>query len=352
MVLMSRPGERGWKGASRSAVVVVAVAIGAAACTTSGAAVPASSTALNVELDWVPNPDHVGLYYARQQGYFARQHLTVNFRVPSSAADPLKLVGLNKADLAISYEPELFYGQQEHLPVTAVAAVVPVPLNGLIVSPKFRITSLCQIRGHSVGFTGLPSDYAFYDTLLRTCHLSRQQVPFTTVGYNLVPSILSGKVDSIIGGYRNVEAIQISQEMKRRATDFPANQLGVPSYDELVLVANSARLRSDPHYASAVRRFLAAFLAGTDAATRNPARATGTVEQVSQYSEPFLRVSVPYTLKLLTEHPGLRAGCLELAAWQGFGNWLKANHLIHDTPDAATIMTDRYLPYRSCRTSS
>jgi len=203
-----------------------------------------------------------------------------------------------------------------------------------------------------VGFTGVPSDYAFYDTLLHTCHLSRQQVPYTTVGYSLVPSILSGKVDSIIGGYRNVEAIQISQEMKRRATDFPANQLGVPGYDELVLVANSARLRSDPRYTSEVHRFLAAFLAGANAAMRNPASATGVMQQASQYSQQFLRASVPYTLKLLAQHPGLRAGCLGLAAWQSFGDWLKAHHLVHDTPNAAAIMTDRYLPYRSCRTSS
>ena len=350
---MNQPAGRGWMHGLRLLAMMVAAAVGAAACSAnSGTAVSASATSLNVELDWVPNPDHVGLYYAQHQGYFARQRLTVNFRVPSSAADPLKLVGLNKADLAVSYEPELFYGQQEHLPVAAVAAVVPVPLNGLIVSPKFRITSLCQIRGHSVGFTGVPSDYAFYDTLLRTCHLSRQQVPYTTVGYSLVPSILSGKVDSIIGGYRNVEAIQISQDAKRRATDFPANQLGVPGYDELVLVANSTRLRSDPRYASAVRRFLAAFLAGTTAAMKNPTAATGVMQQVSQDTPSFLRVSVPYTLKLLAQHPGLRTGCLGLPAWQGFGNWLSAHRLIHDTPNAAAIMTNKYLPYRSCAASS
>jgi putative hydroxymethylpyrimidine transport system substrate-binding protein len=356
MVVMNQPGERGWKPGLRLLVAVAAVgAVGAAACgapaggAPTGTAATTPPAALNVELDWVPNPDHVGLYYAQHQGYFTRQRLTVNFRVPSSAADPLKLVGLNKADLAISYEPELFYAQQEHLPVTAVAAVVPVPLNGLIVSPKLEITSLCQIRGHSVGFAGVPSDFAFYDTLLRTCHLSRQQVPYTTVGYKLAQSILSGKVDSIIGGYRNVEAIQISQEMEQRATDFPANQLGVPDYDELVLVANSARLKSDPHYAGVVRRFLAAFLAGTAAAMRNPAGATGVMRQASQYSQRFLQVSVPYTLKLLAQHPGLPTGCLELAAWQRFGNWLKAHDLIHQTPNAAAITTDKYLPYRSCR---
>jgi len=346
---MNRLASVGWRWLTAGlALATLTAACGSNAAPAAGPASP-HSTSLNVELDWVPNPDHVGFYYAQHQGYFARQHLTVSFRVPSSAADPLKLVGLGKADLAISYEPELFYAQQEHLPVTAVAAVIPVPLNGLIVSPKLRITSLCQIKGHSVGFTGVPSDFAFYSTLLHTCHLTRKQVPYQTVGYNLVPSVLSGKVDSIIGGYRNVEAIQISQEMKRKAADFPANQLGVPPYDELVLVASTSRLRTDPGYASAVRRLAAAFLAGSSAAMKNPGAATTVMQGASQYSPAFLKASVPYTLKLLGQHGGMPMGCLNLAAWQSFGTWLKAHKLVHDTPDAAAVMTDKYLPHPSCQ---
>ena len=65
----------------------------------------------------MPNPDHVGLYYAQDKGYFDDAGLTVEFRPPSNAADPIKLVGLNKVDLAITYQPEMFYGQQNDLPV-------------------------------------------------------------------------------------------------------------------------------------------------------------------------------------------------------------------------------------------
>jgi putative hydroxymethylpyrimidine transport system substrate-binding protein len=342
----------GW----RLLVAAAAPAILASACgnistpaTGPGSSSPhaAPAASLNVELDWVPNPDHVGFYYAQDKGYFSKQNLTVNFRVPSSAADPLKLVGLNKAGLAVSYEPEMFYGQQEGLPVLAVAAVVPVPLNGLIVSPKIPVTDLCQIRGHSVGFTGVPSDFAFYDTLLRTCHLSAKQVPHQSVGYDLVRSILSGKVDAIIGGYRNVEAIQISQEMNKRAADFPANELGVPNYDELVLVANVHRLVSDPAYANSVRRFVAGLIAGTNAAMKDPAGATTIMKKVSQYKPSFLQVSVPYTLKLLAQD-SMKTGCTSLSAWQSFGSWMKTHKLIHDIPNASAIVTNKYLPYPSC----
>lgn len=310
-------------------------------------AAAASPAPLNVELDWVPNPDHVGLYYALNKGYFTKQHLTVHFQVPSNTADPIKLVGLNKVDLAVSYEPEMFYGQQEGLPVVAVAAVIPVPLNGLIVSPKIPVTSLCQIKGHSVGWTGIPSDGAMYLTMLQTCHLTPSQVPRITVGFNLVPSVLAGKVASIVGGYRNVENIQISQEMGKKAHDFPANVLGVPNYDELVLVANKNRLASSKAYADEVKRFVAALVDGTAAAMKNPSGTTSIMETATQYKPSFLTVSVPYTLRLIAQNHGMKTGCMSMSSWQSFGNWMKAHKLVHDTPSAAAVMTDKYLPY-SC----
>jgi len=346
---MKQPRKHGW----RIVTAVWALGILAAGCGSkasqggggsSGVGAPAN---LNVELDWVPNPDHVGIYYAQDKGYFAKQNLTVNLQVPSNPADPIKLVGLNKVDLAISYEPDMFYGQQAGLPVVAVAAVVPVPLNGLTVSPNIHITSPCQISGHKVGITGIPGDAAFYATMLQTCHLSTSKVPVVTVGFNLVPSILAGNVDAILGGYRNVEAIQISQEMNKKATYFPADELGVPSFDELVLVANRTRLASDKAYASAVKRFTAALVTGTSAAMKDPGGTTSIMDTASQYKHSFLQVSVPYTLKLIGLNNGMKTGCMSPSAWQRFGNWMKVHKLINDTPNAAAIMTDKYLPY-SC----
>jgi putative hydroxymethylpyrimidine transport system substrate-binding protein len=302
---------------------------------------------LKVELDWVPNPDHVGLYYAQNKGIFAHNNLTVNFLTPSNAADPIKLVGLNKVDLAISYESEMFYGQQENLPVTAVATVIPVPLNSLIVTPKDHVTSLSQMAGKKVGITGIPSDGAIFATMLKAAGLKPSQVTSVTVGFNLVPSVLSGKVDGIIGGYRNVEAIQIAQEMGQKPTVFPASALGVPSYAELVLVANRNRLASDKAYANAVRRFVKSLVAGTNGALKDPSGTTQIMEQVSQYKVSFLKVSVPYTTTLLRPPAGTKTGCINVANWQSFGNWMKQNKLIKITPNASLIATDKYMPY-SC----
>ena len=336
-----------------AALLALVTCLVAACASTSPPASAGGSTSagapatLKVELDWVPNPDHVGLYYAQNKGIFAHNNLTVNFLTPSNAADPIKLVGLNKVDLAISYESEMFYGQQENLPVTAVATVIPVPLNSLIVTPKDHVTSLSQMAGKKVGITGIPSDGAIYATMLKAAGLTPSQVTSVTVGFNLVPSVLSGKVDAIIGGYRNVEAIQIAQEMGQKPTVFPASALGVPSYAELVLVANRNRLASDKAYANAVRRFVKSLVAGTNGAMKDPSGTTQIMEQVSQYKVSFLKVSVPYTTTLLKPPAGTKTGCINVANWQSFGNWMKQNKLIHITPNASLIATDKYMPY-SC----
>lgn len=319
------------------AALLVVIALVAPAC--------GKPNGLTVELDWVPNPDHVGIYYAQNKGYFANRNLTVSFRAPSGAADPIKLVGLNKVDLAISYEPEMFYGQQNGLPVVAVATVVPVALNSLIVAPGVSAPSLADMKGKKIGVTGIPSDDAFYLTMLKTAGLTTNDVTKVNVGFNLVTSVLSHKVDGIIGGFQNVEAIQVAQESGQQPTVYPADRLGVPAYAELVLVANATRLRSDPAYADQVKRFVEALVQGTDAARADPAGATAIMKSATQYDAKFLDQSVPYTLKLLAPPPGTKTGCIDSAAWQSYADWMKTSGLLTGSPDASAVISDAYLPY-------
>ena len=349
--------EAGGSKRALAAMALLSVAVVSAGCgqgtgpggglrTGPGAATSSSHAPANlsVELDWVPNPDHVGLYYAQDKGYFADRGLTVAFHSPSNPADPIKLVGLNKVDLAISYEPEMFYAQEHSLPVVAVATVVPVPLNALIVAPGVSAPSLAAMKGKSIGVTGVPSDDAFFQTMLKTAGLTASEVTKVNVGVSLVQSILSHKVDGIIGGYRNVEAIQIQQESGEKPTVYPAHALGIPTYAELVLVANAGRLETDAGYASSVRRFVAALVRGTDAAIADPSGATDIIKRDTQYDPTFLDESVPLTLKFLAPVAGIATGCINRSNWQSYGDWMKSTGLITDTPDAASITSNRYLP--------
>ncbi|HEY5294157.1 MAG TPA: ABC transporter substrate-binding protein [Gaiellaceae bacterium] len=299
---------------------------------------------LSVTLDWTPNPDHVGIYDAQATGLFTRADLDVTVRSPSDPTAPLKLVGVGRSDLAVSYEQELFYAAAKKLPVVAVAAVVPHPLNSFMaIEPNVR--SLRDLKGKTLGITGVPSDYATLDAALHSVGLTRKQLKIVTVGYNLLPALLAHRVDAVLGVYRNVEGIQL-QLRGLHPTIIPVDQAGVPNYDELVLVANKTRLHDDPHYRSKVKRFVGAFLAGTAEARNHPNRALAIMKKVTASDPKFLARAVPATLRLLAGPQGI--GCLNVKQWQRFGDWMRARGLLKQPIAAATVVDANFLP-RRCR---
>lgn len=318
----------------------------AAALASATLLVPSAAAGLQhvrLTLDWTPNPDHVGLYYAREEGLFAKAGLDVKIQAPSDPTAPLKLVALGKSDLAVSYEQELFFAAAKKLPVVAVAAVVPQPLNSIMsIDPKVR--RVADLRGKTIGITGVPSDDASLDTALSTAGLRRSDVKVVTVGYNLLPALLAHRVDAVLGVYRNVEGI----ELERRGlspTIIPLNRVGVPFYDELVLVASSSRLRSDPGYADTVQRFVRAFRLGTAGARSHPQRSLAILRKVTGGNRGFLARATPATLALLVGPHGV--GCMRAAEWQRFGAWMVKRGLVKKAIPTSTVMTTRFLP-RTC----
>lgn len=327
-----------------AAVAAVLVLATVAAVLALGTSASAGARSVVLTLDWTPNPDHVGFYYARDTGLFARQGLDVSIRAPSDPTAPLKLVAAGTSDLAVSYEQELFFAAAKHLPVVAVAAVVPRPLNSFM-SIEPRIRSIRDLAGHSIGITGVPSDYATVDTALRRAGVSPKDVKLVTVGYNLLPALLSHKVDAVEGVYRNVEGIQLEQR-GLHPTIIPVDQAGIPTYDELVLVANRDRLGSDAGYRSTVRRFVSAFLAGEAQARAHPRRALAILGKVTASPASFLARATPATLDLLSGPHGV--GCMQTSAWRRFGRWMLARRLLTHPVPASAVLTTRYLPAR-CR---
>jgi putative hydroxymethylpyrimidine transport system substrate-binding protein len=295
-------------------------------------------------LDWTPNPDHVGFYYARDKGMFAKAGLEVSIRAPSDPTSPLRLVAAGKTDFAVSYEQEVLIAAAKKLPVVAVAAVVPQALNS-IMAIEPRIRSLADLKGKTIGITGVPSDDAALDTALASAGLHRSDVRVVSVGYNLLPALLAHRVDAVLGVYRNVEGIELA-ERGLRPTIIPLDRAGVPPYDELVLVASASRLRSDPAYVANTRAFVRAFLAGTAAARRDKAGAIRVLQKVTASSAHFLDRATPATLALLTGPGGV--GCLRTSAWQRFVDWMRSRSLLNRPVAATTAMTMRFLPTR-CR---
>jgi putative hydroxymethylpyrimidine transport system substrate-binding protein len=303
-------------------------------------AVTGTSHQVTLMLDWTPNPDHVGFFYARDKGFFASSGLDVAIHSPSDPTSPLKLVGAGRVDFAVSYEQEVLIAVAKKLPVVAVASVVPRPLNSIMAIDS-KIRSVRDLKGRSIGITGVPADYAALDSALATAGLRRSDVKVVSVGYNLLPALLAHRVDAVLGVYRNVEGIELEQR-GLKPTIIPLDRAGIPTYDELVLVASSSRLH-DLGYAAETRAFVRAFLAGTAAARADEAGSVSVLRKDTASSARYLSRATPATLTLLSG-----AGCMRTAEWQRFSDWMHARRLLAKPVGATLAMTTRFLPAR-CR---
>ncbi|MGZ4303357.1 MAG: ABC transporter substrate-binding protein [Solirubrobacteraceae bacterium] len=303
---------------------------------------PKQTQNLTVMLDWVPNPDHLGLYTTLAHGYFKNNGLNVKLQPPSNVTDVAKLVATGNVPIGISYEPDTIIAGASNLPIVAVGALVPVALNSIIAPAKTGITTPAALKGKSVGVSGLKSDDAFLKAITQKAGIPLDSIKKVNVGANLLPSVVSGKVDSILGGYRNVEAVQV-RDQGLNPTVIPVTQAGVPPYDELVIIANANKLKSDASYQQLVRNFLASLAKGNALAVAQPAVGIASMKDVIKgYPANQVKQMVDVTAPLLNNPLGF--GQMSEKSWQGFANWMLANKLISKAVNVQNVMTDKYLP--------
>jgi putative hydroxymethylpyrimidine transport system substrate-binding protein len=296
---------------------------------------------VDLTLDFYVNPDHAGIYTAIRNGYFERAGLKVDPRVPSDPSAPIKQVAAGRADLAISYEPEVLLAHDQGLDVVAVASLVDEPLTSLISLPAAGISTPADLRGKTVATAGIPYQSDYLRTIMATASLTASDVSEVNVGYNLLPALLGGQADAILGGFRNIEGVELAERGEDPSV-VPVNQLGVPNYDELVLVAKGSRVKDDPEY---LRLFIAALAKGTKDAVADPKLATDSILAANGDLDPELtRAQVAATLPLLAATPGESFGRLDPDEWELFASWMSENDLISGVPHAEDVLSNDLLP--------
>lgn len=324
------------------ALAVLALAVALAACGEKSEGGSAERESFSLTLDFYPNPDHAGIYMAQKLGYFEEAGLDVSITAPSDPAAPIKQVAAGRTDLAISYEPEVALAHDKGLDVVAVGALVNRPLTSMIWLKKSGIKGVADLKGKTIATAGIPYQDAFLKTILARVHLTPEDVKSVNVGFGLLPALVSGSAQAMLGGYTNVEGIDLRERGKAPVVT-PVDKLGVPTYDELVLVANRSKLEEDPEK---VRLFLAALERGTQAAVENPGAATKAVTEANPDLEPKLTAAeVKATLPLLGARvEGKPYGYMDPQQWEAFAGWMRDNELIGSLPQTSELLDNSYLP--------
>lgn len=192
-------------------------------------------------LDWFINPDHGPVIIANEKGIFKEEGLEVEIIPPANPADPPKLVAAGKADIAISYQPQLHMQVHEGLPLVRVGTLVATPLNCLLVLKDGPIKKLSDLKNKKIGYSISGMEQALLSAILKKANVDKNEVEYINVNWSLSPALMSKQVDAVIGAYRNFELNQMEIEGVEGKC-FYIEEEGVPPYDELIFIVNNQNI--------------------------------------------------------------------------------------------------------------
>jgi putative hydroxymethylpyrimidine transport system substrate-binding protein len=326
------------------ALSLLILAVGLAACGSKSEGGKTEPEKLTLDLDFYPNPDHAGIYMAQEEGFFEEAGLDLTIDSPSDPSAPLKDVAAGRADLAITYEPEVLLAREQGLDVVAVGALVNQPLTSLMwlkSGGKEAVNGVADLKGKTVSYAGISYQEAFLKTILRRANVPISTVKLVNVGFGLLPSLISGSAQAMLGGYSNVEGVDLQQRGKAPVIT-PVDQLGVPTYDELVFVARRSTLEEE---GQRIRLFISALKRGTEAAAKDPKAASEAILKANTGLEPKLvEAQIEATLPLLSARTaGKPYGYMDPKEWEAFAAWMHDEELISALPKAAELLTNSYL---------
>jgi putative hydroxymethylpyrimidine transport system substrate-binding protein len=302
---------------------------------------------LSLMLDFFPNADHAGLYAAIAQGDFAKAGIDLHVQTPSDPASPLKLLQAGRVDLAISYEPELLLARERGAQLVGVGAIVQKPLTAIIAIKGSKVRSAADLAHRTVGTAGIPYQSAYLHTVEQHAGVAPSSVKEVNVGFNLVPAMLSKRVAATLGGFWNYEGVQLRLAHKQ-PTIIRMETAGVPTYDELIVVARADTAKK---HGEQIRRFMQALSEGYRALKSDPEAGIQPLLKANKDLDPKLQLaSVEATLPVFFPSDSSKPfGWMDPAQWDAYGNWLFRNGILKQPPDAAAAMTDEFLPGQGSR---
>ncbi|MEN3282136.1 MAG: putative hydroxymethylpyrimidine transport system substrate-binding protein, partial [Solirubrobacteraceae bacterium] len=220
-------------------VLAVAAALVLGGCSQGSEDRPDQSATL--VLDFQPNAVHAGIYLALERDYDGAEGVTLHVQAPSSSTDSVKLLLSGRAQFAILDIHDLALAREKGRDVVGVMAIVQRPLAAVMAQPQIRRPR--DLEGKRAGVTGLPSDDAVLDSIVRGDGGDPAKVRKVTIGFQAVAALLAHRVDAATA-FWNAEGVALSAQ-RPGIRQFKVDDYGAPPYPELVLCVSRETLQDD-----------------------------------------------------------------------------------------------------------
>jgi len=258
-------------------------------------------------------------------------------QVPAASTDGLKLLLAQRADFAILDIHDLALARQQGKDVVGILPLVQRPLAAVLAQPSVRTPR--DLEAKSVGVTGVPSDSAVLDSIVRGAGGNPKRVREVTIGFNAVQALLGGKVAGATA-FWNVEGVAL--HARRPGTrEFRVDEFGAPSYPELVLCATRTELNEQPAVARAT---VAALVRGYEQTLDDP---EGAVTNELQANPDLDRATLQAQLDAVAPAfvgDAPRFGALQPQVLDQWAQWEARFGIVRRPPDVARMFDAGFLP--------
>lgn len=290
-----------------------------AALMTLGTASANAAEHVRLLLDWFVNPNHASIFAAQHSGAFKRAGLDLEIIPPSDPSVPPRLLAAGQADLALSYQPQLYMLVDKGLPVERVGTIINSPLNTIAAIEGGPIKTMQDFKGRKIGYSVGGLEDVTIRNMLKFNGIDPKDVDLVAVNFQVIPALLTRQVDGAIAVFRNFE----TTELKNKGANpivFKPEENGVPIYDELIVLANKEHAH-DPKIA----RFMAALAEGTTYLKAHPEETwTAFAKAYPELNNELNKTAWKDTLPLIASNPLT----FDRPRYQAFAEYMKANDLI------------------------
>lgn len=301
-------------------------------------------------LDWVPNVNHVGIFAARDRGFFTEAGLEVEIIQPGEVY-ATAAVASGRADFGIDFQESMTMLRAQDVPLVSIAAILQTNTSGFAVRADEGIRDPADFSGLRYGTFQSPYEKPTLHTLVGCRGGDPGTIDFVPAGTDLLAMLQQKKADLvwIFYGTQGFQAKRLGIELDY----FPLNEYTecIPDYYTPLVIAAEETLTEQPQL---VRDFLSALSAAHMFVVENPGEAAEILSAaVPELDAAELRDSVPW----LAQHMLMDApewGYQELSVWEEYATWMAEQGVLEKEIDPSRAFTSEFLPgaTRSAQTAT
>ena len=206
-------------------------------------------TKVSVQLDWIAEPEHGGLYQALARGFFREEGLDVVLLPGGPGAHVMPSVATGQVDIAQADSTNVLLQQAEGLPVVQFAAVFQDDPSGILVHDASPVRRFEDLQGKTI--IARP-EWAFLKFLRKKYNLT-----FNIIPQNFSVAAFLGNKEALQQGYFIAEPYHIVNAGGRMPRFLATWDAGFRAYG--VLVTNRKFAREHP---VELRAFVRAYIYG------------------------------------------------------------------------------------------